>query len=560
MKPTLAALLSVLMMLAGRPSANAGAANAVVFGLEADAGEGFNVVLACCNTLQAGQMGSFEALRGAFVQNARGVWTKDLVAAATADARGVSYTIRPDAYWYWGGRKLPVTYRDFVYTLRQIDDPHNDIATRAGYASLDAARFVHQGDRRVTFFWRRTTCSTNFPCGPYADWQSIFSQLYPAAALSGLDFDKIWSTCICGSDGRPVADGPFYLARYTPGQGSVLRANPYFRTRPKLEEIDFKVIPNPALLAEAMRSGEVDAIAPPFTTDLLTLRGVPGITYRVASVDSLEQIELRLGSERGGPGVTKGASNALLRAPWMRQAIALALDRQAMIDAVYGPGAGLKPVDSFLFYPGEAGYRPDFARWNHDPAEAIALLERHCTGGPATPDPANTKVWHCSGLPALFRYTWPSDAPARTALEQVATPDLRAVGIAITERPLPANVFFGATGVPSGDFDLAQFAWFTSGDAGDWSDEYRCSGVSNWTGYCSRTVDGLLNAANSELDPSRRSALFQRADAIMSGQVPTIPLFQKLGVLIYKSSLLGLGPNSGSFSYFWNVESWHWAR
>lgn len=28
----------------------------------------------------------------------------------------LSFAIRPNAYWYWGGKKLQVTYKDFVYT------------------------------------------------------------------------------------------------------------------------------------------------------------------------------------------------------------------------------------------------------------------------------------------------------------------------------------------------------------------------------------------------------------------------------------------------------------
>lgn len=535
-------------------------ANVVVFGLQSGATGGFNTVLVCCNNVQASQLGAVEALRGAFVQNGKGVWVKDLVTAARASTRGVSYTIRPDAYWYWGGRKVPVTYRDFVYTLQQIDDPKNDLATRTGYANLDPTKFTHKGDRQVTFFWKTANCSTDFPCGPYADWPALFSQLYPSFALAGLDFNTIWANCICGSDGKPVADGPYYLASYTPGQGAVLRANPYFHDRAKIAEIDFKVITDPALLAEAMRSGQVDAIAPPFTSDLLALRGAPGLTYELAPAYALERYDLREGSASGAPSVTKGSSNVLLRAPWMRQAIALALDRQAMIDAVYGPGTGLRPVDSLLFYPAEDGYRPSFARWRYNPTEALALLKRHCTGGPAVPDPATTKVWQCAGLPALFRYTWPPQAPARTAIEQVAKANLRAVGIAITERPLPSNVIFGPAGIPSGDFDLAQYAEFTSGDPGDWYDGYRCLGPGNYTGYCSHAVDTLLNAANRQLDPERRAELFQRADAIMAAEVPAIPLFQKLGVIVRKTDLVGPGPGAGVFYNFWNVENWYWKR
>src|SRR6266568_565336 len=92
------------------------ARNVVVFGTGGTI-SGFNTQLACCNDLIASFMGVNESLRGAFNQDDKGVWFKDLVSKASASRNGLSYTIRPNAYWYWGGRKIPVTYRDFVYTL-----------------------------------------------------------------------------------------------------------------------------------------------------------------------------------------------------------------------------------------------------------------------------------------------------------------------------------------------------------------------------------------------------------------------------------------------------------
>jgi ABC-type transport system substrate-binding protein len=556
MKALLVALFAAAAIVA---SADAGAApKTVVFGMTSDVQGGFNVVLNCCNALPGAFM-TVPVLHGAFIQNAQGVWVKDLVSNATASERGVTYTIRPDAYWYWGGRKVPVTYRDFVYTLREIDDPKSDVLTRVGYANLDATRYVHRGARRVTFFWRTSGCSADSPCGAYANWPYLFSILFPSFALTGLDFNTIWTSCICGYDGKPVADGPFYLARHVAGQTVVLKANPYYYARPKLAEVDFKVLStDPAVLTEAMRDGQVDAIYPSFAPEFLSLRTTPGLTYRVAPIYGLEHLELREGSAPGGPSVTTGGSNVLLRAPWMRQAIALALDRQGMIDAVYGPGTGLKPSDNLLLYPGEAGYRPDFARWRYDPSKALSTLRRHCTGGPSAPDPATTKVWRCAGLPAVFDYVWPSSAPARTLIEQVARANLKAVGIQVVEQPVPVPAFFDRSG--SGAFDLTEFAIFTTGDPGDWYDTYRCRGGGNYTGYCSHTVDALLNAANSELDPEKRATLFQRADAIMGTDIPAIPLFQKPGTLIRKSDLLDVGPNPTPFGPFWNIQDWHWKR
>jgi peptide/nickel transport system substrate-binding protein len=531
-----------------------------VVAVAADITGGFNIALACCTSGFSAFLGNAEALHGAFIQDGKGEWVKDLVSRASADGRGVSYTIRPDAFWYWGGRKVPVTFRDFVYTLREIDDPASQVAGRLGYANLDPTRFAHRGNRQVTFFWRTRNCSTDFPCDPYADWQALFAQLYPSFALHGVEFNTMWTTCICGSDGKPVADGPFYLARYTPGQGSVLRVNPYYHDRPKLAEVDIRIISDTAQQAEAIRSGQVDLITPPFVQDLLTLRSQPGLRYTISPFYSLEKLELREGGARGAPSVTKSASNVLLRAPWMRQAIMLALDRQSMIDKVYGAGTGLRPSDDLLYFPHQAGYRPDFARWNHDPAKAITILRKHCTGGPTSPDSQTTRVWRCDGLPALFRYVWPAESVARTTIEQIAAANLKAVGIVVAERPLPSTTMFGTEGIVSGDFDLAQFGEFTTGDPGDWYEEYRCEGAQNWTGYCSHAVDTLLRAANGDLNPSRRTALYKRADTRMALDVPGIPLFQKPNVLISNSALLGLIPNPGQATVFWNIQDWHWKR
>jgi peptide/nickel transport system substrate-binding protein len=536
------------------------ARNVVVFGTGGTI-SGFNTRLVCCNEIIAEFIGANEALHGAFNQNDRGVWFKDLVSSASADRRGVSYTIKPNAYWYWGGRKVAVTYRDFVYTLQQLDDPPNDVADRTGYSQLDPTNFVHTGERHVTFFWKTTNCSADFPCGPFANWQLLFSTLYPSFALRGLDFNKIWTNCICGSDGKPVSDGPFYLSNYTAGEGATLKANPYFYSRAKVAEVDFKIIQDDGALEQATLGGQVDAVAPRFTSIWLPLKSARGITFDQVPGYVFEHLELREGGAKAGPSVDKAASNALLRAPWMREAIMLGIDRRRIIKAVFGPLAGnIKPLDNIVVYSTESGYRPDFRRWDYNPEKAVALLKRHCVAGsgPSAPSAGNTRIWQCAGLPATFNWEWGAGREDWTVSEQVAKAELKSIGIALNDRPFPVNAIFGAGGVPSGDFDIVQFRNITTGDPGETYEAYRCYGAANWTGYCSHKVDSLLKAANAELDPEKRGLLFQQADAIMATQVPVIPMYQVPVILIHRSNLLGMRQNPGIGGPVWNIQDWHW--
>jgi ABC-type transport system substrate-binding protein len=543
-----------------RTTAGRRAANVVVFGAEQDI-DGFNTALSCCNELWASWMGGGETTYGPFIQNQKGQWIPTgITTAASASSKGVTYTISPKANWYWGGKKIPVTYQDFVYTLQQIDNPSNDLAGRTGYSNLDPTHFTHKGQKQVTFFWKTKNCSSDFPCGPYANWQYLFSGLYPSAALKGQDFNKIWTNCICGSDGQPVSDGPYYLSNYTKGQGSVLKANPFWvGSKAKIAEVDFKLITNTNSEEEAMRGGEVDAISPTFGLYLQPLKSTPGITFNQIPGYYFEHLEFREGNAKAGDGVTKGASNVLLRTPWFREAIALSIDRQSIINTVYGALAGnTKPMNNAIYYSTEANYKPDFQKWNFNPQKALALMAKNCSGGPSSVDPSNTKIWQCHGLPAAFNWSWTSGNSVRATSEAIAKAELKAIGVQVNDRPTPANVIFGSSGLPSGDFDVAEFAEITTGDPGDWYDSWRCQGAGNWTGYCSKKVDTLLKAGNAELDPAKRALDFQKADAIMATTVPVFPLYQRPTPLIYKSNLLGMVNNPAIVGPFWNIQDWHW--
>src|SRR5438128_9806035 len=149
-------------------------------------------------------------------------------------------------------------------------------------------------------------------------------------------------------------------------------------------------------------------------------------------------------------------------------------------------------MNNMIYYSTQAAYKPDFAKYNYSQSKALAILKKHCSGGPATAGAGGT--WTCSGFPATFRWTWTASNAVRTNTEQIVKAELAQIGIKITEHPLAANVVFGPTGIPGGDFDIAEFAQITGGDPGDWFDAWRCGGPGNYTGYCSKKASALMTA------------------------------------------------------------------
>ena len=310
--------------------------------------------------------------------------------------------------------------------VRRPEERRRRVATATTRSPATPTR----AQKQITFKWKK----------PYAAWQDIFGVIYPSQALAGLDFNKIWTNCICGNDGKPISDGPFILTNYTNGQGSTFKVNPFwYGKKPKLKEVDFKIITDTNTEVQAMRGGEVDAINPTFGINLLPLKSTPGVTFNQVPGLYQEHIDIQFGP-KGQP---------LLRSPWMRQALMMGIDRASIIKTVYSELAGnTKPLDSLVYYPADASYKTDFAKWNYNPTKALALLKKHCTGGPSSPSAGNSSMFTCAGLPAKFRFTWTASNATRTTQEAIIKAQLKSIGIEIVDASLPANVVFGPTGIP----------------------------------------------------------------------------------------------------------------
>ncbi len=446
----------------------------------------------------------------------------------------------------WGTKKVPVTGADFVYTWKQLIDPKNNVASATGYTNIASATL--KGSKTVIFHWK--------PGQPFADYRDLFSQVLPGFALTGQSFNTYWANCVCGNDGKPISDGPFYVSNYTKGQGLTLKPNPYwYGTKPGLKEIDFKIITDTNSEIQAMRGGEVDAIAPSPQSALASLVHQSGLVYSSIQAYYQEHWDFQFGAK----------GNPLLRQLWMRQAIAYGMARSALVNALYKQIApGLKQLQNPWFNLG-ADALPVFAKYNYAPKKAIALLKAHCTGGPSKPTAGNSSVWTCGGTKAEFRFGTTAGNQRRQTSAAIFQSQLAAIGIKLNVSFEPASNFFGTT-LPSNDFDIGEYAWVGGPDPSGFDAIYQCfnaatnKGGQNYKLYCNKKVDKLIAAGETELNPVKRSADYRAAAAIVSNEIAIVPLYSQPSILVYKSAIKGMNKSNNPTSYgpTWNAELWHW--
>jgi peptide/nickel transport system substrate-binding protein len=531
------------------PAARA-AKKTMVFGLEQTV-TGFNLDDLDENAFYAAIVAGTPVIRGTYVIDNKGVYHLDMASKVQANKKFLKIWIKKNANWNWLGHKAhPVTAADFIYTWKQIITPTNNLASSTGYTNIARAKVSGHG-KVVTFFWKKGQA--------FADYRDLFGYVFPGFALKGQQFNDYWHNCVCGNDGHPISNGPFYMSNYTPGQGMVLKKNPkWYGKKSGLSTIDFKIITDTNSEIQAMRGGEVDAIAPSPESALTQLLGQKNLVYSSIGSFSQEHWDMEVGTP----------DNSLMKKLYIRAAISEGMNRQSLIGALYGKIApGLKPLDNpeyEQFAPAKGNFAY-FHKYNFNPKGAIALLKKNgCTGGPSAPSASNHSVWTCGGQKTEFKF----DTTTRASREQsgaIFTAQLMAIGIKLDPTYHDASSFFG-TFLPAAKFDIGEYAWVGSPDPSGFDAIYQCYnapknlGGSNYKRYCNSKVDSLIKKADANFNPTKRTAQYEAVAKILSDQISVIPLYASPQIFVYKKALKGASQSNNPTAEgpTWNLENWHW--
>lgn len=349
---------------------------------------------------------------------------------------------------------------------------------------------------------------------------------------------------------QPVGSGPFTFVSWERGQQLVVERNEdYYGELPEFERVTFVFTDEDASLA-AMRTGDVDVAGVPSTLATQEIDGA--YVEAVTSVDNrgVSLPYLPAGGETDD-GVPVG--NDVTSDLAVRQALNVAVDRQALVDGVlegYGsPAYG--PADTTPWF------EPSSVLDDADPQAALALLE---AGGWSDTD--GDGVVERDGRPAAFTLLYPAADSLRQGLAVNVADMAREAGIDITTEgasweEIDTRLHTDAVLFGWGSHDPTEmYNLYHSSEAGL---EYN-----NPTFYSDPEVDAHLDAAVAATDPEVANDEWRAAQAASSGgaDAPWVWL-TNLEHTYYATDCLDLGtPQVEPHGHGWpitaGITSWSW--
>lgn len=336
------------------------------------------------------------------------------------------------------------------------------------------------------------------------------------ADAGAVNEDGIFQPSGTYSTEHPTGTGPFKFDSWTPGeQLTLVRNDEYWGEQAQLEKIIFQPISDNAARLQALQNGEIQGY------DLVEPQDVDTISGDGA-LQLLERPPFNVGY------VTINSSKPPTDQLEVRQAIAHALNRQAVVDGFYA-GRGVLATQ---FQPPEIfGSADDVVTYDYDPEKSKQLLEQ-------------------AGLtlPVEIEFWYPTDVsrdymPDPKRNFEAFAADLGKAGFKVVPKSAPwrpdyvSRVNEGTAG------NLNLIGWIA-----DFADPDNFIGTffqapSAQFGFENQEIHDLLNQAEEETDQAARTALYEEANRKIMEVLPGIPYVHAKAALALQADVTGYVPS-----------------
>jgi peptide/nickel transport system substrate-binding protein len=450
-----------------------------------------------------------------------------------------------DAKWHDGE---PVTAHDVKFTFEFKADPeytggmYTNIASVAGVEAKQAgeadeiAGIEVIDDHTIAFTTSEpdalvldTFASPNIVIYP----EHLLNDV-PVAELANSDYARM-----------PVGSGPYKLAAWRSEEALEFEAHEsYYGTVPIIRQVIMPIIPEPSAAVTALLNEEVHFLGSVSADDQPVVESAPGIETQALPGTQFLSLNFNLHSP-------------LFQDVRVRQALAHALDRQAILDALYG-GAG--NVTNSIFHPSRPEHNPDVEGFEYDPEKAKAMLAEV-----GWEDRNDDGVLEAKGVEGVedgteFRFTlMTTTSPFYVQENQIIQQQLKAIGVETDINQQEFGTFFSDFVYPGGPWEATGMGWInligTPQMELGW--RYMCPVDANEFGFCDPELDEMILANKDMFDDAERMANFYEIQEIIHDAALNVPLVRGESIVAFQETLEV--PEFGTASDIYrSMPTWEW--
>lgn len=460
------------------------------------------------------------------------------------DGTSVTWKLKQGVTWHDG---QPFTADDVVFTYQYVTDPTTGSPDSGSYVTIGTVDKVDDHTIKITFK------------SPTPFWQSAFTG-YPGMIIPKHIFEQFK-----GKDSRnapnnlkPVGTGPYKFVSFVPGDSLVaeINQNYHIQNRPFFDRFELKGGGDATSAARAvLQTGDYD-YGWNIQVDYTQLTGLEkGGAGRIVIFpgSASERIKFNFTD----PNKVVNGEFSSLQAPHpfftdqkVRQAFALAFNRQVVTDQLYGKEGA---TTTYIVYNPKSFLPDQQSKWEYNLQKAGQMLDeagwKKGSDGMRAKDGVKMKV--------LFQT---SDNQVRKDTQALIKKDLESLGIPTELKAVNANVYFGDSTNPDSYPQFhADMQMYTNGlgfpdpqsfmrgwvSSIKGTDDNIAQKSNNWSGnnvtrYRNPNFDQLWKQAATEVDPTKRADLYKKMNQILFDDAPEVPLVARNGVSVAKNNLQGM--------------------